>query len=136
MIDLSKLRAALLIISETASKDPSTDKGIPALQDVFSRLGGNRWAANETRIVPDNVQDIQRTIMQWTDGEHPLNLVVTSGGTGFTQKDVTPEVSTASRLSHSLQPSRRSVFKTLKYGASSSSTHNHCSGLCARKSKL
>lgn len=88
-----KLRAAILIVSETASKDPSTDKGIPALQEVFARVGGDRWSADETRIVPDDVLTIQKAVSGWCDGEEYFNLVVTSGGTGFTQKDVTPEVS-------------------------------------------
>lgn len=88
-----KLRAAILVVSETASRDPSTDKCIPALQNVFSENGGEHWTADETSIVTDNAVDIQRAITQWTDCEDPVNLVVTSGGTGFTQKDVTPEVS-------------------------------------------
>jgi gephyrin len=91
-----RLRAAILIISETASKDHTTDKGIPAIQEVFATHGGDKWTAEETRIVPDNVLDIQRTITRWTDGEDYYNLVVTSGGTGFTTKDVTPEVSSPS----------------------------------------
>ena len=93
----SKLRAAILIISETASRDPATDKGIPAIQEVFSRIAGDRWDASETRIVPDNVLDIQRAITGWCDGAEPSNLVVTSGGTGFTVKDITPEVSLPER---------------------------------------
>ncbi|KAK5132290.1 hypothetical protein LTR08_009198 [Meristemomyces frigidus] len=91
MADHSKLRAAILIISETASKDPATDKGIPALQEVFAEKAGDRWTFNETRIVPDSVLDIQRAITGWSDGEEFFNLVLTSGGTGFTVKDVTPE---------------------------------------------
>lgn len=91
MSNATKFRAAILIISETASKDPSTDKGIPALQDVFTQQGGDQWQADETRIVPDNVLDIQRAVTSWTDADNPVNLIVTSGGTGFAQKDVTPE---------------------------------------------
>ncbi|KAK4544340.1 hypothetical protein LTR36_004231 [Oleoguttula mirabilis] len=95
MTDSPKLRAAILIVSETASKDPTTDKGIPALQGVFaSPKGGGKWVFDETRIVRDNVLDIQKTITAWTEGEDYYNLVVTSGGTGFTQKDVTPEAVT------------------------------------------
>lgn len=90
MNDPPKLRAAILIVSETASKDPSTDKGIPALQETFRTHGGDRWTI-ESRIVPDDVLDIQRNITQWTDNENFVNLIVTSGGTGFAQKDVTPE---------------------------------------------
>ena len=84
------LSAAILIISETATKDPSTDKGIPALQEVFKANG--RWGEVKTAIVPDDVLQIQRMITQWTDGEDFVNLIVTSGGTGFATKDVTPEV--------------------------------------------
>ena len=98
MSSSSKLRAAILIVSESATKDPLTDKGIPALQEVFAQKAGDRWTYDETRIVSDNVLDIRRTITEWTDGESPFNLVVTSGGTGFTQKDVTPEVSVCFRL--------------------------------------
>lgn len=87
-----KLRAAVLIVSETASKDPSTDKCIPILQTVFAEAGNDQWEVVSTEIVPDNVLDIQKTIRTWTDGESPVNLIVSSGGTGFATKDVTPEV--------------------------------------------
>lgn len=90
---MSKLRAGIIIISETATKDPSTDKGIPALREVFADKGGDQWTADDTSIVPDNVLDIQRAITKWTDAADPLNLIITSGGTGFAEKDVTPEVS-------------------------------------------
>jgi gephyrin len=86
------LRAGILVISQTASQEPSTDKAIPALTDVFSDLGGGQWEVTKTQIVPDDVLGIQRTVQEWCDGENPLNLIVTSGGTGFAVKDVTPEV--------------------------------------------
>ncbi|EME78687.1 uncharacterized protein MYCFIDRAFT_190889 [Pseudocercospora fijiensis CIRAD86] len=91
---MSKLRAGIIIISETASKDPSTDKGVPTLREVFVDKGGDQWTADDTSIVPDNVLDIQRAITQWTDTTDPLNLIITSGGTGFAEKDVTPEAVT------------------------------------------
>jgi gephyrin len=92
MGDTSKLRAAIIIISETASKDPSTDKCIPGLQETFATDGGARFDAEDTTIVPDDVLQIQRAITQRTDTDDYVNLIVTSGGTGFTTKDVTPEV--------------------------------------------
>jgi len=90
----SKLRAAIIVVSETASKDASTDKCIPALQEVFQQDGGDRWEPAQTRIVSDDVAAIREAIKAYTDGADSANLVVTSGGTGFAQKDVTPEVST------------------------------------------
>jgi gephyrin len=89
----SKLRAAIIVVSETASKDSSTDKCIPALQEVFQQDGGDRWEPAQTRIVADDVSAIRDAIKAYTDGADSANLVVTSGGTGFAQKDVTPEVS-------------------------------------------
>jgi hypothetical protein len=91
-ISNSKLKAAILVVSETASQDPSTDACIPTLNDVFGNLGNDQWEVSETEIVPDSVLAIQKAVRNWTDRENPVNLIVTSGGTGFATKDVTPEV--------------------------------------------
>jgi len=88
-----KYRAAILVVSETAARDSSTDKCVPVLEEVFHVDGNDQWEVVEKKIVPDQVTDIQRTLMQWCDHDDSVNLVVTSGGTGFAVKDVTPEVS-------------------------------------------
>jgi molybdopterin-biosynthesis enzyme MoeA-like protein len=117
-----KLRAVIIVVSETATGDPSTDKCIPALQDVFAREGADRWDEPEAVIVPDDISAIQKAITRYTDGAESTNLIVTSGGTGFAQKDVTPEVGQniiplasnsstpnhAARLTQDVRPSRRS----------------------------
>jgi gephyrin len=89
----TKLRAAIIVVSDTASKDALTDKCIPALREVFQQDGGDRWETAQTKIIADDVSAIQNAITGFTDGADSANLVVTSGGTGFAQKDVTPEVS-------------------------------------------
>ncbi|KAH2330245.1 hypothetical protein KXW87_002493 [Aspergillus fumigatus] len=86
-----KLRAAILVVSDTASQDPSTDKVGDTLTASFTAEGSNSWDPPVIRIVPDNVLDIQRTICNWTDGPNWFNLVLISGGTGFAVKDNTPE---------------------------------------------
>ena len=86
------LRAVILVVSTTASKDPSTDTSGGILKDVFEKEGSAKWTIVETKIVGDVVLDIQRTVMQWTDQESPVNLIVTTGGTGFATFDNTPEV--------------------------------------------
>lgn len=53
--------------------------------------------ADQTKIITDDVVEIQRAILGFTDGDGWVNVVVTSGGTGFTGKDVTPEVSVSQR---------------------------------------
>ncbi|KAI4248732.1 MAG: hypothetical protein L6R42_009167, partial [Xanthoria sp. 1 TBL-2021] len=86
-----KLTVAILIISDTAFHDPSTDEARPILTDVFRQDGGNQWTISETQIVPDDVLAIQRRVVGWCDGEKSPNLIITTGGTGFTPKDNTPE---------------------------------------------
>lgn len=86
------LRAAILIVSTTASRNPSTDTSGAILQDVFARKGGGSWEVVETKIVGDVVLDIQRAIKGWSDREDVVNLIVSTGGTGFAEHDSTPEV--------------------------------------------
>ena len=88
----SKLKAAVLIISDTVSKDPTTDRCIPVLKHVFGSVGNDQWEVNATDVVSDDVIAIQKAIKALTDCADPVNLLVTSGGTGFALRDVTPEV--------------------------------------------
>lgn len=88
------LKAAILVVSDTASRDPSTDKCTDVIKEVFknSNTEAHEWEVAEAKIAPDNVIDIQRTVMWWADGPDRMSLVITSGGTGFAEKDHTPEV--------------------------------------------
>ncbi|KAL2263189.1 hypothetical protein VTK26DRAFT_7844 [Humicola hyalothermophila] len=85
------LRAAILVVSTTAAKDPSTDAAEASLRSVFEQDGGEHWNVIESKIVSDITTDIQRQITLWTDATDPVNLVVTTGGTGFAVADQTPE---------------------------------------------
>jgi hypothetical protein len=88
-----KLTAAILIVSETASQDPASDRSAATLTSSFAEDSTTGWGVPATKIVRDDVLEIQRAVTGWTDGEDFANLVVTTGGTGFAVKDVTPEVS-------------------------------------------
>ncbi|KAI0856669.1 molybdenum cofactor synthesis domain-containing protein [Xylaria cubensis] len=97
------LKVALLIVSTTAAKDPSTDSSQLALSDVLEKQGGGRWELIDTKIVPDVVIQIQRQIMLWSDvAAEGINLIVTTGGTGFATSDNTPEA--VSALLHKQAP--------------------------------
>ncbi|KAK4204916.1 putative Gephyrin [Triangularia verruculosa] len=89
------LRAAILVVSTTAAKDPTTDAAEATLRSVFEQDGGNQWTVAETQIVSDDLAEIQRQIALWTEpvdtGKDAINLVVTTGGTGFAVADRTPE---------------------------------------------
>ncbi|KAJ5893698.1 hypothetical protein N7495_005389 [Penicillium taxi] len=85
----TKLKVAILIVSDTASREPSTDKTADALTPILVAEG--KWTPPTIKIVPDNVSQIQQTLCDWTDGVDFYNLILTSGGTGFAVRDNTPE---------------------------------------------
>jgi gephyrin len=92
MSDANILRATILVVSTTASKDPLTDASGDILTNVFETEGAGKWKVEQVKIVGDNVLEIQRSITAWTDGESAVNLIVSTGGTGFAVSDNTPEV--------------------------------------------
>ena len=89
------LRPAILIVSDTAAASPTTDRTAPILTDVFREDGAGKWADSVIDIVGDDVKDIQRVIRSWTDrygdDDARVNLIITTGGTGFARRDWTPE---------------------------------------------
>lgn len=85
-------RAAILVVSTTASKDASADSSGPILKEVFETVGDGKWEVVDTRIVGDVIEDIQSTIKGWTDGDNPPSVIISTGGTGFAVFDTTPEV--------------------------------------------
>ncbi|TLD31255.1 hypothetical protein PspLS_02803 [Pyricularia sp. CBS 133598] len=85
------LKAAILVVSTTAARDPSTDATTTILQDVFDKDGAGQWNVVQTSIVTDSISDIQRQVMSWTDTADAVSLILTTGGTGFAVEDHTPE---------------------------------------------
>ncbi|KAI0870705.1 molybdenum cofactor synthesis domain-containing protein [Hypoxylon argillaceum] len=96
-------KVALLIVSTTAAKDPSTDSSRVALSNVIEKEGGGKWELVDTKIVSDGLVQIQDQIMQWADAAaEAVHLILTTGGTGFATSDNTPEA--VSPLLHKQAP--------------------------------
>lgn len=82
--------AAVLTVSDTATANNLLDKSGPAAADFLKARG---HLVLRTEIVPDDTQLIRQSITAWAyDRSHPIDLIVTTGGTGFGARDVTPEV--------------------------------------------
>jgi molybdenum cofactor synthesis domain-containing protein len=81
---MSGRRASILTVSDGVWHGARTDKSGPAVERVL------REAGYETtiRVVPDEIDDIQRAVRELAQTS---DLVVTTGGTGFAVRDVTPE---------------------------------------------
>jgi gephyrin len=86
------LRAAIVIVSQTAFADPSTDRTIPLLSQTLASDRTTRWTTTH-QFLPDDLGLIRDTVTSICDrwADDPVNLLLTSGGTGFAQNDWTPE---------------------------------------------
>ncbi|GMQ83893.1 MAG: MogA/MoaB family molybdenum cofactor biosynthesis protein [Gammaproteobacteria bacterium] len=81
------IRAAILTISDSSSRGIRADESGRVLKKLVLALPGNVELAD---IVADEIEQIQEKLRHYTD-ELGLDLVVTTGGTGISQRDVTPE---------------------------------------------
>ncbi|MBF0352598.1 MAG: molybdenum cofactor biosynthesis protein B [SAR324 cluster bacterium] len=79
------LTIAILTISD--SRDETTDKSGALLVSMVTEAGHH---VIEKRIVPDNIYQIRAVVSQWI-ADPRVQVVVTTGGTGVTGRDSTPE---------------------------------------------
>ena len=81
------LRFAILTISDRSSRGEREDASGPALARLIETQG---WSVIEQGILPDEQTAIREQLLSWTDRGN-LDVVLTTGGTGFAPRDVTPE---------------------------------------------
>ncbi len=80
------IKAAVVTISDGCYHGQREDLSGDALSEQLAERG---WSVVKRSIVPDDVQEISTQIVELSD-QH-LNLIVTTGGTGLSPRDVTPE---------------------------------------------
>ena len=81
-------RVGILTVSDRSARGERDDASGPLIRSfVEERL---QWAVAEQHIVPDERGRIRETLIDWCD-DLRLNLIFTTGGTGFAPRDVTPE---------------------------------------------
>lgn len=83
----------LVAISDRASSGIYEDRGIPALENWLSRALKTPWRAL-SRVIPDEQPQIEALLIELTD-QAQCPLILTTGGTGPTPRDVTPEATLA-----------------------------------------
>ena len=79
----------ILTVSDRAHKGEYEDEGGPAILQFFKEAIASQWS-HHYRVVPDEKAAISETIIEMTDGLG-CDVVVTTGGTGPAERDVTPE---------------------------------------------
>jgi len=82
----SGITVGIITVSDRASRGEYQDLGGPALKEA---AGKNNWNVLCEAIVPDEMEPLQEAIRSFA--EQGCGLILTTGGTGLTARDITPE---------------------------------------------
>ena len=85
------LRAAVITLSDKGSRGEREDKSGPLIAQMLTAAG---YVVEETMILPDEARALKAQLIRMADGRQ-VNLVLTTGGTGFSPRDITPEATCA-----------------------------------------
>ncbi|PAV80076.1 hypothetical protein WR25_25897 [Diploscapter pachys] len=86
------MKIAIVTVSDTRSAGTKKDESGPALCEAIKQWGIQSYqnvVVSNVSIVPDEQNQIAEKLVELTDAEH--DVIMTTGGTGFTTRDVTPE---------------------------------------------
>ncbi len=112
MTNANRIRAAILTISDNGSRGERIDQSGPALARWLTERGVEIAAS---AMVADEQPLIAQTLRQWSDSSS-ADLILTTGGTGLSPRDVTPEATlqVLDRVIHGFSEAMRaaSVAKT------------------------
>ena len=81
------LKIAVITVSDKGYRGQREDRGGKYIVDYFKQKG---WKVSEYCIVPDEKDIIRNKLMEICD-ENIASLILTTGGTGFSPRDITPE---------------------------------------------
>lgn len=80
-------RVGILTVSDRGAQGVYEDQSGPLAAEIIAAQTG--WSVERRAIIPDDRETIARTLRDWCD--EGIELILTSGGTGFAPRDVTPE---------------------------------------------
>jgi len=87
------IRVGVITLSDRAYSGEYEDKSGPLIREfVEARLPGGQ--VHLEAVLPDDFQTIKNGLVKWCDEAH-MDLILTTGGTGFAPRDVTPEATRA-----------------------------------------
>ncbi|MCA9970162.1 MAG: MogA/MoaB family molybdenum cofactor biosynthesis protein, partial [Anaerolineales bacterium] len=86
------IQVGILTVSDRGAAGTYEDRSGPLIADILQARAAH-WRIARQQIVPDELHPIATTLVSWCDAG--LNLILTTGGTGFAPRDVTPEATRA-----------------------------------------
>jgi len=81
------LNVGVLTISDKGAQGQRYDESGKVIKDNLSHAGGN---VIKYEVIPDESEAISHKLAEWAD-EGDVDVIITTGGTGLSQRDVTPE---------------------------------------------
>lgn len=84
-------KTAIVTLSDKGAKGEREDKSGPLIRDMIGTLG---YETAEYLVLPDDQRLIEQTLIALCDERH-MDLILTTGGTGFSPRDFTPEATLA-----------------------------------------
>jgi molybdenum cofactor synthesis domain-containing protein len=85
------IRIAILTLSDRSVRGEREDASGPAIANLVRDQG---WSVAEQAILPDDESAIRTRLIEWCDSGK-FDIILTTGGTGFAPRDVTPEATKA-----------------------------------------
>ena len=85
------IRFGILTLSDRSSRGERADASGPALANLIQAEG---WSVVKQALLPDEESTIREMLTSWADSSE-MDIILTTGGTGFSPRDVTPEATRA-----------------------------------------
>lgn len=85
------IRFGILTLSDRSSRGERPDSSGPALARLILT---ENWSVTKQALLPDNESAIRAILSEWADSGE-MDVILTTGGTGFSPRDVTPEATRA-----------------------------------------
>lgn len=85
------LRIGILTVSDRSAHGARPDRSGPALEGEVQKQG---WQVSRTAIVPDDLLPLRDLLIDWAESGE-IDVILTTGGTGFAPRDITPEATLA-----------------------------------------
>jgi len=85
------IRVGVLTVSDRSSRGERPDYSGPALEEA---IVGQGWQVIRRAILPDDMDSLKEGLSSWADSGE-MDVILTTGGTGFSPRDVTPEATRA-----------------------------------------
>ena len=84
-------QAAVITLSDKGARGEREDKSGPLIVEMLTAAG---YVVEETMLLPDEAKALKAQLIRLADGRQ-VNLILTTGGTGFSPRDITPEATYA-----------------------------------------